>query len=243
MGSVINRVGFWRGVIPVAVGSEVARSFRKLYGFEPAAVIPNGIEVGSYFQPQVRQAWRAAHGFQQDDLLVVSLARLDEQKNPLGLVEAFARAWGGDSRWHLLMAGGGSLRQAVLERAVERGVSGRVHLLGVRRDVPELLSACDLFALASNWEGHPLAVMEAMAAGLPLVATAVGGVPEVVEDGITGLLVPAGDGVSLATALKEGVRRRSELGQAGRRRAARFAVDEMVASYARLLERVAGGAG
>ncbi|MBI4876624.1 MAG: glycosyltransferase [Acidobacteria bacterium] len=234
LGRRIHRVGFWRGVVPVAVAGEVARSFREEYGFDPAAVIPNGIEVGLYSRP--RERWRAEQGFHEDDLLAVSVARLDEQKNPLGLIEAFTRALGGDRRWHLLLAGDGSLREAV-----RRGASDRVHLLGVRSDVPELLSACDLFALASHWEGHPMAVMEAMAAGLPVVATAVGGVPELVADGVTGLLAPPGDTAAFAGALAEAARRRSELGEAGRRRAARFDVEEMAGSYARLFDRVAGG--
>jgi glycosyltransferase involved in cell wall biosynthesis len=241
LGRLIHRVGFWRGAVAVAVAGEVARSFREVYGREPAAVIRNGIEVDRYYQPQARQAWRAGQGFREDDLLVVSVARLEEQKNPLGLIDAFARASGGNGRWRLLMAGDGSLREAARERARERGVGGRVHWLGVRSDIPELLAAGDVFALASHWEGYPMAVMEAMAAGLPVVATAVGGVPELVEDGVSGLLAPPGDGEALAAALAEAVRRRRELGEAGRRRAARFGVDEMVASYARLFERVAGG--
>jgi glycosyltransferase involved in cell wall biosynthesis len=102
----------------------------------------------------------------------------------------------------------------------------------VRADVPELLAASDVFVLASGWEGHPLSVMEAMAAGLPVVATAVGGVPELVADRVTGILVPPGDVRALATALATlaaDPQRRRELAEAGRAAAAHFDVNAMVA--------------
>lgn len=240
-GRLIHRFAFRRGVTPVVVAAEVGRSFRKLYGAEPAAVIPNGIETGRYFRPGARQEWRRANGFSADDLLVASVARLEPQKNPLGLIESFARALGEDRRWRLLMAGDGSLGNAAREAALGRGIGERVHFLGVRSDVAELLSASDVFALASHWEGNPIAVMEAMAAGLPVVATAVGGVPELVVHGETGLLAPAADERAFADALAAVAGdpdRRRELGAAGLGRSAGFGVDAMVASYSRLFERL-----
>lgn len=237
IGRLIHRLAFRRGVVAVAVAEEVARSFRKLYGREPAATIPNGIDTAAFVRPGARRSWRSAHGFSDDDLLVVSVARLDEQKNPLGLIEAFRRAFRDDPRRHLLLAGEGRL-----SAAAQRAAGRRVHLLGVRSDVPELLAASDIFALASRWEGCPISVMEAMAAGLPVVAAAVGGVPEVVIDGQTGLLAPAGDVRALAGALAvlaADPERRRAFAEAGLRRAARFDLHTMVASYARLFERLA----
>jgi glycosyltransferase involved in cell wall biosynthesis len=238
IGRTIHRLAFRAGVVPVAVAAEVGRSFRELYGLEPAATIPNGIDTAEFRRPGARQEWRRANGFSGEDLLVVSVARLDAQKNPLGLIESFARALGQDPRWHLLMAGTGSLAAAA-----RCGTCERVHFLGVRPDVPELLAASDIFALASHWEGHPMSVMEAMAAGLPVVATAVGGVPELVADGETGLLTPAGDNRAFAdalAALAADPERRREFGEAGLRRAVQFDVDTMIASYSRLFERLAG---
>src|SRR6185295_14013841 len=81
-------------------------------------------------------------------------------------------------------------------------LSGRVHFLGKRDDVPSVLAASDVFVLASDWEGNPLAVMEAMAAGLPVIATEVGGIPELVRSGEHGLLVPAGDCRGFAAAMQ-----------------------------------------
>jgi glycosyltransferase involved in cell wall biosynthesis len=254
-GRAIQRAAFRRGAVPVAVAGEVARSFRKAYGFEPAATIPNGVEAARFRRvgqavppatgsptacptcPGEREGWRRAHGFGAGDLIVVSVARLEPQKNPLGLIDAFARMMTPGA--HLVMAGEGSLADAA------RGRAARVHLVGVETDVAPLLAAADVFALASEWEGNPMAVMEAMAAGVPVVATAVGGVPEVVEHGVTGLLVPPGDPEALAQALDlvaaDGALRR-RMSAAAIARAQRFGVDAMVAAYADLFERVAGAA-
>jgi glycosyltransferase involved in cell wall biosynthesis len=235
VGRMFNRAAFRCGVAPVAVGAEVARSFRGVYGRDVAAVIPNGIDLAAFGAPGAREAWRAAHGYAPGDLLVVSVARLDPQKNPLGLLGAFARAFGSTSRAHLLLAGEGQLADAV-----RRAAGARVRLLGAVPDVAGLLAAGDVFALASDWEGTPVAVMEAMAAGLPVAATAVGGVPELVTDGETGLLAPAGDEAALAAAITGCMARRVELGAAGRARAAGFGVQAMVSAYAALFERLAG---
>ena len=101
----------------------------------------------------------------------------------------------------LLLAGDGPLR-AKLEEAVQtHGLAGRVYFLGVRSDVPQLLKAVDVFALTSVCEAASLTLLEAMAAGLPVVVTAVGGNPEMVRDGVEGLLVPRGDEEAVASAL------------------------------------------
>ena len=240
-GRMVHRVAYRRGVKPVAVAAEVALSFRSTYGFDPAATIPNGIDVDRMYRPEARKPWRAAHGFAGSDVLIVSVARLDPQKNTLGLIEAFARGCAADSRCHLLLAGGGSLQEQAKELAARMSISGQVHLLGVRADVPELLSASDLFALASHWEGNPIAVIEAMAAGLPVVATAVGGVPDLVEHDTVGVLTPAGDIEAFAGALRSLVmdaERRQRLAEAARQCSRRFSVEGMVSAYTALFERV-----
>jgi glycosyltransferase involved in cell wall biosynthesis len=239
-GRWVNRWAFRRRAAPVAVGAEIARSFRRVYGFEVAATIPNGIAL-THCGPGARAVWRKAHGFGEDDVLIVSVARLEAQKDPLGLIQAFARGLERDLRCHLLLAGAGALETAARECADRCGVSGRVHFLGACSDVPDLLAAADLFALASRWEGSPLAVMEAMAARLPVVATAVGEVPELVATGVNGILVPPGDLEKLADALAslagDGERRRA-MGEASGARSADFGVEAMVEAYADLFERV-----
>ncbi len=243
-GRAIHRLAFRAGVRPVAVSGVVAKSFRAVYGFEPAAVIPNGVAAAGAIEPGAREAWRMAHGFAADDLVVAYVGRFDPQKNPLGLIAAFARAAAGRPAMRLAMAGEGRLLEA--SRTLAAKLGARVSFLGLIEHVPEMLSACDLFALASHWEGAPMAVIEAMAARLPVVATAVGGVPELVLDGETGLLTPPDDAQALAAALAaladDGEKRRRFAAAAGLR-AARFDVGAMVESYAAFFEESAGRAG
>jgi glycosyltransferase involved in cell wall biosynthesis len=238
-GPWIHRAAIQAGVCAVAVSERVAESYAELYGRLPEWVIPNGIDLDRF---QTREpSWKGAHGFADSDRLIVSVARLDPQKNPLALIDAFARALGDEPCWHLLLVGDGSLR-----REAEANAGKRVHVLGVRSDIDTLLPECDLFALASDWEGMPMAVIEAMAAGLPVIATAVGGVPELVDPETTGLLVPRGDTRALAEALARLAQDpglRHDFGGAARERARFFGLDRMIGEYADLFERVAGGAG
>jgi glycosyltransferase involved in cell wall biosynthesis len=243
-GRLVHRVAFRLGVAPVAISSEVARSFRELYRREPAAIIYNGAGVEKGFHAGARESWRRMHGFGPDDLLIVSAARFEPQKNPQGLIRAFARALPRLPGSHLILAGEGSLLGECRELAARLGLSGRAHFLGLCRDVAELLSACDMFVLASEWEGVPMAVIEAMAARLPVVATAVGGVPELVEAGTTGVMVPPGDVEALAEAIADLARdseRMRRMGEQARQCALRFDAGAMVESYARLFEGLCGG--
>ncbi len=154
-------------------------------------------------------------------MLVVSVARLMPQKNP----ELLARAL--PEGFRLLLAGDGPLRDALT------GHEG-VHLLGVRTDLPELLSAADVFALASNWEGHPIAAMEALAAGLPTVATAVGGVPEIIGD--AGVLVPPNDAKALHDGIVAAYAHRDKYRIAALERARRFDIRNTIAAYEDVFE-------
>ncbi len=130
--------------------------------------------------------------------------------------------------------------------AAELGVAERVMLLGERDDVPDLLEAFDLAVLSSDFEGSPLSVMEYMAAGLPVVATAVGGVPDVVEDGVTGVLVPPQDPAALAAAIAALLRdpERAAMGEAGAERRRRlFSVAATTREVESLYEKLIGCGG
>ena len=228
IGRLVHRTAFRRGAVSVAVAAEVARSFEEVYGFPPTVTIPNGIDAAAFRRPEARDRWRSANGFQPEDFLIVSVARLEEQKNPRMLVEAFRSA---PPHCHLLLAGAGSMAEEF--RNLER-----IHVLGVRKDLPELLAGADLFAMASDWEGHPIAVMEAMAAGLPVVATSTGGVPEIVGD--AGILVPVRDTDAMGAALRdlaEDADQRAELSRRARERSQSFDAGAMVQSYSELFER------
>lgn len=217
----------WR-VAPVAIGAAVAESVRAVYDLEPAAVIPNGIEVARFAPAAgVRDRLRAELDLPASACVFVVVGRLNPQKNHTLLLDAFARV--SDSA-HLVVVGDGELR-AQLEQAAP---AARVHFLGIRRDVPDLLAAADVFVLASDWEGNPLVVMEALAAGKPVVATAVGCVPELVVDG-TGQLVPKGDSPALTAAMQNYVDTPAAVhadGSAARSHAlGRFDVSAMARAY------------
>lgn len=154
-----------------------------------------------------------------DRVSLVSVGRLKAPKDFATLVAAMSRLEPGT--FQLTVVGDGPDREALEEQARTAGLEHDVSFLGEREDVLNLVDDADIFVLSSRSEGLPMSVLEAMAGGKPVVASSVGGVPELVVDGVTGMLVPPGDASALADALRElipaeGVRRR--LGEAGRRR-------------------------
>jgi glycosyltransferase involved in cell wall biosynthesis len=164
--------------------------------------IPNGIDT-SRFQPNpmVRQAVREQLGCAPDAFVWLTVGRLEPVKNHLGLLSAFREVAAVHPNARLLIAGQGSLQAATEQRIVELGLADRVRLLGLRRDIPDLLNAADAFVLPSLWEGMPLTLLEASATALPIVATDVGGNSEVVLDGKTGYLVPPQEAKALTQAM------------------------------------------
>jgi len=249
------RVGAWvrqlafryrlGGVVPVAVADEVRASIQQLYGYPDPPLIPNGIPTDEYApDPDRRAQWRQAHGIEPHATVLVHVGRFAPPKNHALLVEAFAQVRA-DTPLYLLLVGGGELQDAVREQVAALGLESRVRFLGVRADVADILRASDMFVLSSRVEGNPLSVMEAMAAGLPVVSTAVGGVPELVREGETGLLVPSEDAGALARAVQVLVDdpvRRQAMGAAARRDAvSRFDIRHTVRGYEQLYERLLSG--
>jgi glycosyltransferase involved in cell wall biosynthesis len=203
-GRFVHRMVFRRGVIPVAIATEVADSLRRCYGIDGFPLIPNGIPVDTFRGTSIdRERWRSKEGFAPTDVLFVCVAGLRPQKNPTLLLEAFHRGPASDPRAHLLFVGRGALKSELEKQRSALGLQERVHLLGLRSDISEILNAADVFVLSSDYEGNPLSVMEAMAAGKPVICTAVGGVPELVDGGEEcGLLVPSRDVKALAKAMQ-----------------------------------------
>jgi glycosyltransferase involved in cell wall biosynthesis len=149
---------------------------------------------------------RAALSAGRDVPIVLCVTRLEPSKGVEDLIDASRRLIDAGVRMRVVIAGDGSQRDQLEARVRERGLEHVCALLGPRRDVGSLLAVADLFCLPSHHEGVPPILLEALAAGLPSVATRVGGVPELIMHGRTGLLVPPGDPVELGRALKRVIR-------------------------------------
>ena len=170
---------------------------------------------------------------------IVSVGRLQAPKDPLALIRALATI--SDRRWSAIVVGDGPQRPDVESQLHRLGLDQVVDLAGTRDDVGEILAASQIFVLSSRSEGLPISILEAMAAGLPVVASRVGGVAELVVEGETGLLVPPGRPDELAAAIERllddaGLRER--LGAAGRRRVETdFGIDSFQAAHRALYRR------
>ncbi len=190
--------------LSLAVSQGVKDYIIEQCALDPAKVrvVPNGVDLARLRRHRPRTEVRRELGLAPEAVAVGLVARLDHWgKGHREFFTALAALPDGYPVEALIIGGG--RREAEMRRlAAELGLAGRVHFLGQRDDVPDLLSALDLFVLPSHSEGVSLALLEAMAAGLPVIATAVGGLPEVVTDGDNGLLVPPEDPEALATALE-----------------------------------------
>jgi glycosyltransferase involved in cell wall biosynthesis len=229
----------------VAVSPETADVARQRSEVDESklCVIANGIDLERFVRdPAARDATRAALGIDRDAWVVGTVGRLAVEKNQGLLLRAIAPLL--EPNGHLLVVGDGPLAGSLAALARELRIERRVHLLGARSDVPALLNAVDVFALSSVTEGLPLVIPEAMAIGIPVVSTAVGGIPTVIEDGKTGFLVPTGDEAALRARLAD-LQRDPELGRAcgARGRSAalvRYSADRMRRDYQDLYERILG---
>ena len=207
----------------VAVAEAVRRSLLAA-GIAPArvAVVAPGIELDRVAAGRAERG-RAALGLPDAALLVLVPARLHAMKRHVDLLAALPRVLAAFPGVRVVCAGDGPLRERLVALADAAGLSSAVLFVGQRDDVPDLLAAATLVVLPSRVEGLPAALIEAAAAGQPVVATAVGGVPELVVDGQTGWLVPPDDPPALAAALVAALRdpeARARMGAAARRRAA-----------------------
>ena len=201
---------------------------------ERITTIRNGVDL-SRFNPGHRAAARAALDLPAEALVLGSVGRLVPVKDHATLLEAVALLKRDRVDATLVLSGDGPLRDALLARAAALGIQNQVRLLGHRKDVEVVLAALDVFVLSSVSEGLSNTILEAMATGLPVVATRVGGADELVRDGETGLLVAPGSPREMAAALGRFVTDRAArrtMGAAGRDRVeAEFALSTMVQRY------------
>jgi len=190
----------------VAVSEDLQRTLTREVGVRmPVRVIHNGIDGSRYkFEPDPEM--RSRLGAVDDTFLVGTAVVLSKQKGITYLLQAAERVVREEPRVRFAIAGDGPLREELVREAEERGLGDSVTFLGYRSDIPQLLSAFDLYVLPSLWEGLPLALLEAMAVGKPALATRVGGNPEVIEHGVNGYIVEPRDVGALADSVLEAAR-------------------------------------
>jgi glycosyltransferase involved in cell wall biosynthesis len=224
----------------VIVNSPNSREFAmNVEGVRPDRLffIPNGIKVTDYAQPVGQGLLREELGLPSHGHLLGSVGRLTRQKGIDILLNALSLI--GNSDFHLVIFGTGGDEARLRDLAVNLGLESRVHFAGYRRDLPIVLGALDLYVHPARFEGMPNAVLEAMAAACPIVATKVDGILELVEDGVHGWLVPPDEPEALAKAMSavlnnvDEARRRGAAAQ--RRVADHFTIEKMVSSWEKIL--------
>ena len=226
----------------VAVSSRLARQIGRDLWIPSSriATIANGVRFVPPERPTLREELRLG----PHDRLLVSVGNLYPVKGHQHLIDALALLSGRHPTLHLAIGGRGELADALATRARHKGVAGRVHLLGLRADVPAVLAAADVFVLPSLSEGLPLALLEAMFAGRPIVATDVGEVSVALAHGEAGVLVEAGNPPALAAALDRLLsdpEHARDLGQRAAGRAlAEYDISHMVRRYVGTYEELLG---
>jgi glycosyltransferase involved in cell wall biosynthesis len=218
----------------IAVSPPLADYIRDVLhlAFNPRVVV-NGIDLSPFEKGQAKsRELRAKWGFSDNDVVVVMLGRLEPVKNPMALLHALAKA--GRDNLRAVFVGIGSLESDLRIAAIEMALERRVRFLGFRDDIADCLLASDVFAMPSNTEGLPISLLEALAAGLPVIASAVGGIPSVLGDPPAGFLIQPGDTDAFARGLArlaDDVALRRELGAQGRKRISAFTIDRMTDTY------------
>ena len=220
-----------------------AETVDKLEIEKPIDVIPNFIDTARYEEARVRRGPR--RWAEADERLLVHVSNLRPVKRISDVVQVFHRV-SQELPSRLLLVGDGPELARAEQLARELGIRDRIHFVGTVALVEDILVHCDLFLLPSESESFGLAALEALACGVPVLASDVGGLPEVVDDGVTGFLRPMGDIEAMTRAALQLLRDnelRRQFGEAGRRVAAeRFSVDSVVGRYRDLYRNVLGGA-
>lgn len=238
-----NRLLLRKGDRVVGVGEVVRQALIRNEGIpaQRVSVIYNGIDLtGFRGNGADREVVRREWGFGAEELVLLQVARLDYLKDHATALRTLSQLLPQCPQARLVLVGEGPERPVIEKLLGELGLHHAVRLLGQRSDVPRLLAGADVFLLTSISEGIPLTVIEALAAGVPVVASRVGGLPEMVTEGETGLLAPAGDSAALAAQLLRLIRDRQlrqRLVQQGREAAlAKWSERRMHAAYAELYD-------
>jgi glycosyltransferase involved in cell wall biosynthesis len=240
----IQQVAFHNlGVIPVSISDVVEKTVHEIYGDITTPVIYNGVDVvNAQFPHSHSQEWRREQQIPANAFVFAHVASFGLIKNQRMLVNSFSRVSMESPNAYLLMVGDGEQRDEISALVADLGISDRVKFTGIRSDVAQILNASDCFVLSSDWEGLPLSILEAMSAGLPVISTRVGGIPELISHGQNGLLVPPGDAQQLADAMLYACQHSeaaARMGQTSRAVALeRFDVREMARQYGALYLKI-----
>lgn len=227
--------------------SDETRQFCIGQGIQAAKLhtIYSGIDANRYYctlTPEQKQQLRQNLGIGQTNPIILTVARLFPQKGHRYLLEAAPTIREAIPDAHFLLVGEGDLQATLTQQINSAGLESYVHLLGVRQDIPQLLAISQLFILPSLYEGLPNALLEALAAGVPVVATDLGGCREIIADGQNGMLVPAGNAAMLAQAainVLQDPGLADSLQRAGRQRVIEdFSIDKSVTAYISLYEQL-----
>jgi glycosyltransferase involved in cell wall biosynthesis len=184
----------------IAVGQSVISGHNSRLGTKKMLLVPNAVPEFPAITLEKKKSIRRELVAESGSILLISVGRLSPPKGYFDLLLSFTTVAREHRNIHLLIVGGGELFADLKAKIDACGMAGRVQLLGQRNDVPDLLMASDIYVSASHWEGLPIVILEALAAGLPIVATEVGDIPQVVIDG-TGILVPSHSPNQLAAAI------------------------------------------
>jgi sugar transferase (PEP-CTERM/EpsH1 system associated) len=229
----------------IALSQPIVNYLRENVGVSPLRIrhIYNGVDTGRFYPKRDRSVLPADFA-SEDSLIIGTVGRLEPIKDQLTLARAFVnlvrRVSGGANYLRLVIVGEGSLRPQIEALITEAGIAHLVWLAGERVDVPTLLQAMDVFTLPSLAEGISNTILEAMATGLPIVATHVGGNPELVADALTGLLVPAANPKAMSEALANYAHNQNLMREHGRTARQhveeKFGIKPMVAHYTALYD-------
>lgn len=203
-------------------------------------IIRNGVNI-DMFSNQDGKSKRSEFGIPEDALVIGTVGRLAEAKGQRYILEALAVLKDKFPLIRLLIAGDGPLRKELEAYAETLGIKQNVLFLGMRRDIPALLSVMDIFVLPSRWEGLPNALLEAMAGSRPIIATDIPSFREIIDTKDVGFLIPPGDSAALSEAIRlllEDKRLRESMGKVARERASLFDINSTVNAYTKLFESI-----
>lgn len=198
-------------------------------------VIPNGIDYREFsISQRERNNVRIELNINPDDLMLLSVGRLSAEKGHSILIKAFLRALSDNPKLKLAIVGDGPLKSKLVKFSEQSENKGKILFYGYKKNIRKYLASADVFVLPSLYEGFGLAVIEAMAMGLPVIATTVGGIPEIISDGIEGYLVEPSNCIALATKilhLSASSETRRNMGVAGKEKAKQFSLEKMLQGY------------